>query len=78
MWAGTAWAQVSAGRAVDTNEERDPRQDGTRALIPPSSSGGHFPVGRAVRRRRERDFLYVHALGRGGPHRAASGPFTFA
>lgn len=40
MSAGTAWAQISAGRAVDTSEapsqEKDPRRDGTRALIPPS------------------------------------------
>lgn len=84
MSTGAARAQISAGRAVDTNDapsqEKDPRQDGTRALIPLSvlqrsllpaaifQSAGQFGGG-------ERDFLYVPALGRGGLHRVASGPF---
>lgn len=56
--------QISAGRSVDTNGarslEKDPRRDRPRELIPLSLlqrcliPAAIFPIGRAVRRRRER------------------------
>lgn len=66
MSAGSAWAQVSAGRAVDTQDapwqEEDPRQDRTPAhpagfATEIASSGGHFPVARAAEAASETSFL---------------------